>query len=113
MLHNPYGYNASRRSVVMAPYGMVATSQPLAAQAGIDILKAGGNAIDAAIAVNATLGVVETEQQARYGAFAGSRGAHDCNIAACRDFEGKAMKDGPLRFVTEMHVVESDGRPFD
>ena len=59
MLHNPYGYRASRRSVVMAPYGMVATSQPLAAQAGIDILKAGGNAIDAAIAVNATLGVVE------------------------------------------------------
>jgi gamma-glutamyltranspeptidase / glutathione hydrolase len=59
MLHNPYGYRASRRSVVMAPHGMVATSQPLAAQAGIDILKSGGNAIDAAIAVNATLGVVE------------------------------------------------------
>ena len=43
----------------MATHGMVATSQPLAAQAGIDILKSGGNAIDAAIAVNATLGVVE------------------------------------------------------
>jgi len=43
----------------MAPRGMAATSQPLAAQAGIEILKAGGNAIDAAVAVNAALGVVE------------------------------------------------------
>lgn len=59
MLHNPHAYRASRRSVVMAPYGMAATSQPLAAQAGIDILKSGGHAVDAAIAVNAVLGVVE------------------------------------------------------
>ena len=59
MRYDPYEYRASRRSVVMAPRGMVATSHPLAAQAGIDILKAGGNAIDAAIAVNAVLGVVE------------------------------------------------------
>ena len=59
MRYDPYEYRASRRSVVMAPRGVVATSQPLAAQAGIDILKAGGNAIDAAIAVNAVLGVVE------------------------------------------------------
>ena len=49
----------SSRSEVIAPLGMVAASQPLAAQVGIDILKAGGNAVDAAVAVNAMLGLVE------------------------------------------------------
>ena len=38
---------------------MVACAQPLAAQIGIDILKSGGNAVDAAIAVNAALGLME------------------------------------------------------
>lgn len=47
------------RSEVISTHGMVATSQPLAAQVGIDILKKGGNAIDAAIAVNAALGLME------------------------------------------------------
>ncbi|MFK7802923.1 MAG: gamma-glutamyltransferase [Anaerolineae bacterium] len=49
----------SRRSNVIGRNGMVATSQPLAAQAGIDILRAGGNAIDAAIATVSTLCVTE------------------------------------------------------
>ncbi|HEX2276460.1 MAG TPA: gamma-glutamyltransferase [Candidatus Tectomicrobia bacterium] len=50
---------AARRSVVMARDGMVASSQPLAVEAGVSVLKKGGNAIDAAIATALTLGVVE------------------------------------------------------
>lgn len=47
------------RSEVIAQNGMVATSQPLATQIGLQILKNGGNAIDAAIAANAALGLME------------------------------------------------------
>ena len=54
--YNPY---TSQRNVIYAKSGMVATSQPLAAQAGLEILKKGGNAIDAAIATAACLTVVE------------------------------------------------------
>jgi gamma-glutamyltranspeptidase/glutathione hydrolase len=49
----------SRRSGVLARHGMVATSQPLAAMAGLRVLMAGGNAADAAVTVAAMLNVVE------------------------------------------------------
>jgi len=47
------------RSEVIAKHGLAATSQPLATQVAIDILKQGGSAVDAAIAANATLGLME------------------------------------------------------
>jgi gamma-glutamyltranspeptidase/glutathione hydrolase len=53
------GHGFATRSEVIAPHGMAATSQPLATQIAIDILKAGGSAVDAAIAANAALGLME------------------------------------------------------
>ncbi len=53
------GWLPQSRSEVLARNGMVATSQPLAAQAGLQILKSGGNAIDAAVATAAVMNVVE------------------------------------------------------
>jgi gamma-glutamyltranspeptidase / glutathione hydrolase len=53
------GRSFATRSEVIAQHGMVCTSQPLATQAGLDILKAGGSAVDAAIASNAALGLME------------------------------------------------------
>ena len=57
-MYNPEQPYRSQRSPVAAD-NLVATSQPLATQAGIDALKAGGNAIDAALAAAITLTVVE------------------------------------------------------
>src|SRR6266404_3046840 len=57
--NRPTGKSFATRSEVLAQHGMACTSQPLATQAALDILKQGGSAVDAAIAADALLGVVE------------------------------------------------------
>jgi len=53
------GFDFATRSPVLATQAMAATSQPLATQVALDVMKKGGNAVDAAIAANAMLGLVE------------------------------------------------------
>jgi gamma-glutamyltranspeptidase/glutathione hydrolase len=58
-MDRPAGNRFATRSAVLAARGMVATSQPLATGIGLDVLKRGGSAVDAAIAANAALGLME------------------------------------------------------
>src|SRR3954462_13980670 len=65
LLLTPMAFSQDRsqeRSMVVSDRGIVATSQTLASQAGATVLARGGSAIDAAIAANAALGVVEPER---------------------------------------------------
>lgn len=55
----PTQFPHQSRSVQLAKHGMVATSHPLAAQTGLDVLKSGGNSADAAVAASAMMGLVE------------------------------------------------------
>src|SRR5689334_20284169 len=57
--NRPLGRSFVTRSEVLAQHGMACTSQPLATQVAVDILQQGGSAVDAAIAANAMLGLVE------------------------------------------------------
>ena len=56
---DPWRYDFRTRSEVIGVSGMAATSHPLVTQVALDILKDGGNAVDAAIAANATIGLME------------------------------------------------------
>ncbi|NGM69060.1 gamma-glutamyltransferase family protein [Natronolimnobius sp. AArcel1] len=89
----------SRRSTVYANRGLVATSQPLAAQAGVSILEDGGNAFDAAVATAAALNVVEPTSTGLGGdVFALYRTA-DGEVGAMRSC-GPAPADASIERVT-------------
>ncbi|WP_265111875.1 gamma-glutamyltransferase family protein [Halosolutus halophilus] len=90
----------SRRSTVYANRGMVATSQPLAAEAGVSILREGGNAFDAAVATAAALNVVEPTSTGLGGdVFALYRTA-DGEVGAMRSC-GSAPADASIETVTQ------------
>ncbi len=106
----PAGNPKSTRSVVMAPHGIVATSHTLAAQVGIDILKKGGNAVDAAIAANAVIGATEpmscgiggdlfaivwnAKDQKLYGLNASGRSPYATSI---NYFKSRGLKEIPIK----------------
>lgn len=109
----PASLSGEGRSVTIAKHGMVCTSQPLASQAGLDILKRGGSAADAAIAASAMLGVVEpmscgmggdlfviywdAKTKKLYGLNASGRSPYDLTIEKVRAAGHKQLPDsGPL-----------------
>jgi gamma-glutamyltranspeptidase/glutathione hydrolase len=102
----------SRRSTVYGQRGVVATSQPLAAEAGIETLRAGGNAFDAAVATAAALNVVEPTSTGLGGdVFALYRTA-DGDVGAMRSCGG-APSDATAETVREAVARESDEDPAE
>ncbi len=102
----------SRRSTVHAPEGIVATSQPLAAEAGVSILRDGGNAFDAAVATAAALNVVEPTSTGLGGdVFALYRTAEG-EVGAMRSCGG-APADATLDRVRDAVAEEQDVAPSD
>ena len=105
----PTGRVGAGRSVVWARNGMAASSQPLAVQAGLRILQQGGNAVDAAVAAAAVLGVVEPMStglggdvfalvyHAKTGELKGLNGSGYSPQAVTRDFFlSKGLREIPM-----------------
>ena len=94
------------RSLVRAPQAMVATSQPLASQVGLEILKRGGNAADAAIAVAAVLNVTEPNMTGIGGdAFAMVYSAKTKKLEAL-NASGRAARALNLEYFTSRKIAQ-------
>ncbi|ACV12063.1 Gamma-glutamyltransferase [Halorhabdus utahensis DSM 12940] len=103
---------SSRRSTVYGQRGVVATSQPLAAQAGLSVLEDGGNAFDAAVATAAALNVVEPTSTGLGGdVFAAYRTA-DGEVGAMRS-SGPAPQEATIDAVREAVAGADDTAPED
>jgi gamma-glutamyltranspeptidase/glutathione hydrolase len=96
-------------------HGMVAAAHPLASQVGVDILKAGGNAIDAAVAVGFALGVVEPNASGLGGGGMMLIWLAEENKAVFLDFRGRApaAATGDMFELDERGKVKPDARGFN
>ncbi|ADJ15653.1 gamma-glutamyltransferase [Halalkalicoccus jeotgali] len=100
---------AGRRSAVMAPNGMVATSHPLAARTGTRVLEEGGTAADAAVATAAVLNVVEPHMTGIGGdAFALTQFNGEYRAL---NASGRTPAEADLESYRERTDVEEDGEP--
>jgi len=102
----------SRRSTVYGQRGVVSTSQPLAAQAGIEILRRGGNAFDAAVATAAVLNVVEPTSTGLGGDVFGLYRTADGDVGAMRSCGG-APAEATLNNVRRAVAEEEDVEPAE
>ena len=102
----------SRRSTAYAANGLVATSQPLAAQAGVETLRDGGNAFDAAVATAAALNVVEPTSTGLGGDVFALYRTGDGEVGAMRSCGG-APADATIENVSEAVADGQDVGPAD
>src|SRR6185437_8688244 len=108
------GWLGQTRSEVVARNGIVTTSQPLAAQAGLQILKQGGNAFDAAVAAAAVLNVVEPAGAGLGGdAFVLAWIAREGKLIALNGSGRAPCGATPERFAQRGHVKQMPHRGID
>jgi gamma-glutamyltranspeptidase/glutathione hydrolase len=101
------------RSPVLSQRGQVASAHPLASQAGLDILKAGGSAVDAAIATNAVLGVLEPMMNGLGGETIGYNGAGRSSASFSFSDMASALQAQGLQYIPFLgpHSVTVPGAP--
>ena len=89
----------SRRSAVTAMRGIVATSHPIAAQVGLQVLMEGGHAVDAAVATSAALGVVEPHMTGIGGDLFALVWDEDRSEVAALNASGRSGRDASVEFL--------------